>query len=451
MQANVSQRNPQMDMVEIDRSIEAASQTTLLSVWQHKALFLFISSVVFVPAMLLLLFISPTYEGTTWLISGQASLAQEHNQPRPATTSEALSHIAESEEVVLAAVRRIGPDKVGGGPLGHRQSVYQRVRQSLFPTRAVVSPVVSPLEADIPRIKLGLAVHTETSSDVIRISYRNKDPNVAADFANAVAQAFVDRQVLLYSKPGAAKFFLLEQQHFQDQARSAADDLQKFETRTGFYSASDQKQLLLKRLNDLDAAQATTNGLITQKTGQEAALAEALHKLAPVARSPYVSALVDNLSGARGADSQSAIGTLLDRTADPPQLLIKVYQDAMVTLFQTNADLAGVRNLAKQQGILTEALRAELDKLTANEQEADRLSRAVAQATYNADVFAKRMVEEQINDELSAARFSSLKVIQKATIPLRPVSPNYPVASIAILLGSLLAGTGAAILRHLLD
>ena len=437
-----------MDMIDIDRSLETASKAMLVRVWRHKIVFVLIAVLVGAPALLGLLLVRPTYEGTTLLVSGQASLAQGPEQPRnPTVTPEALSRIAESEEVVSAAIQKVGLDKVAAGPPGHPESIFQRIRHTLFPSRVPPSRALSPLEAELPRIKLGLTVHTETNSEVIRISYRNRDPIVAADFANAVAQAFVDRQILLYSRPGAVDFFLREQRRFEDLARAEADRLQQFETKTGFYSAADQKQLWLKRLNDLDAAQALTNGLITQKTAEQVALAESLHKLAPVARSPYVSALVDNLSGGRTGDSQGSVGALLGQTADPPQLLIKVYQDSMVTLFQTNADLAGARSLEKQQRAEIDAVRADLDRLTDNEQEFDRLTRAVAQATYNADVFAKRMVEEQINAELSAARFSSLKVIQKATVPLRPVSPNYPVATIAILLASLLAGVAAALLR----
>ena len=437
-----------MDMIDIDRSLESASKAMLVSVWRHKILFVVVATIVCVPAITALLLVRPTYEGSTLLVSGQVNLAQGPEQPRTSTvTPEALSRIAESEEVVSAAIQKVGLDKLAAGPAGHTESIFQRARHWLFPARVPPPRALPQLEADLPRIKLGLAVHTETNSEVIRISYRNKDPVVAADFANAVAQAFVDRQILLYSRPGAVDFFKREQQRFENQAKAEADNLQQFETRPGFYSASDQKLLWLKRLNDLDVAQALTNGLITQKSGQQAALAESLHKLAPVARSPYVSALVDNLSGGRSGDPQGSVGTLLSQTADPPQLLIKVYQDSMVTLFQTNADLAGARNLQKQQRAEIDAVRADLDRLTDNEQEFDRLTRAVAQATFNADVFAKRMVEEQINAELSAARFSSLKVIQKATVPLRPVSPNYPVATIAILLGSLLAGTGAALLR----
>jgi len=437
-----------MDMIEIDRGLDLASKKILTNVWRHKFVFALVATIIFVPSVLGMLLIRPTYEGTTLLISGQVNTAQQPDQaPKPSVTSEALLRIAESEEVVAAAVQKIGLDKVGSGPNSHTESIFQRVRRALFPSRIIASRPLSALEAQLPRIKLGLAVHTETSSDVVRISYRNKDPIIAAEFANAVAQAFVDRQSLLYSRPGAVDLFMHEQKRFEDESKRASDELQKFETKTGFYSVQDQKELLLKRLNDLNTARALTNGLITQKSGQQIALAEALHKLAPVARSPYVSALVDNLSGGRGAGSQDSVGALLGQTADPPQLLIKVYQDSMVTLFQINADLAGARNLERQQSAEIDSIRADLDKLAQYEQQFNFLTRGVAQATYNADVFAKRIVAEQINAELSAAQIFSLKVIQKATVPLRPVSPNYPVMIFAIFMGSVLAGLGAAVLK----
>ena len=303
--------------------------------------------------------------------------------------------------MVGEAIQKVGLSRLAPNVRPDHQSLFARARHALFPSRVDPAPVQSALDAAIPLIKKNLTVHTETSSDVIRIAFRNKDPVVATEFANAVAQAFVDRHILLYSRPGAADFFQRQQERFEADQHTAADALQKLETRTGIYSISDQKQLLLKRQNDLEAALSLTRGLITQNIGERQALAGSLHQLAPVSRSPYVSALVDSLSGgpapaqSRGTDPRA----LLEREADPPLLLIKVYQDSMVTLFKTNADLQGAQSIESEQIAEIAKIKADLDSLTQNEQEFERLTRAVATATYNADVYAKRMVEEQITAE----------------------------------------------------
>jgi uncharacterized protein involved in exopolysaccharide biosynthesis len=119
----------------------------------------------------------------------------------------------------------------------------------------------------------------------------------------------------------------------------------------------------------------------------------------------------------------------------------------MVDLFKINSDLVGAQSLERAQTEEVANLTAELNVLAENEQQFDRLKRAIDRATYNADVYSKRMVEEQINAESSAARFSSVKVMQRATVPLRPVSPNYIVFTLAAAAASAMAGLGAALLR----
>ena len=128
---------------------------------------------------------------------------------------------------------------------------------------------------------------------------------------------------------------------------------------------------------------------------------------------------MDTLSPDRAA-AGSRIGesrALDDRSSDPPLLLVKVYQDSMVSLFKLNADLAGAQNMQRQQLEEMAKLTSDLNGLSQNEQQFASLKRAVAQASFNSDLYAKRMVEEQINAESSAAKFSSVKVLQRATEP----------------------------------
>ena len=80
----------------------------------------------------------------------------------------------------------------------------------------------------------------------------------------------------------------------------------------------------------------------------------------------------------------------------------------MVELFKINSDLVGAESLEQSQTEEMAKLSAEMNALAENEQQFDRLKRSIDRATYNADVYSKRMVEEQINAESSAARGSRL-------------------------------------------
>ena len=440
-----------MSVAELDRSLENSIKRSFLAVWRHKFVFLITSATVFSAVIVGCLAIQPIYEGSTLLIGGQVNLEQLPDASRkPVQTSNSLSRIAESEEVVRQAIEKVGLTNLVDNVNVRSVSVFARLRAAVFPSTVEPQREVPQVEALLPQIKSKLKVRGEPSSDIIRIAYRHKDPVVATDFANAVAQAFVDRQIALYGRPGAAEFFMRQRQRFDEEFARASDALERFAISTATYSADDQRELLLKRMSDLASSLTLIRGSISEKVGQRQALAESLRKLAPVARSSYVSALVDTLSPDRAA-AGSRIGesrALDDRSSDPPLLLVKVYQDSMVSLFKLNADLAGAQNMQRQQIEEMAKLTADLNGLSQNEQQFASLKRAVAQASFNSDLYAKRMVEEQINAESSAAKFSSVKVLQRATEPLRPAFPNYPLITLAGGMVSAGIGVGAALLRN---
>ncbi len=439
-----------MDVAELDRSLERRMKALILKVWRYK--FTFAATVLIVSSAILVVVLSlqPVYEGSTLLMGGQTNLEQLPDPTRkPVQTSSALSRIAESEEVVTRAVETVGLSTVVQNMRPNTSSIFARLRRRLLPSPAPALPSFTPIEAYLPRIKQALTVRGEQDSDIIRIAFRNRDPVVAAEFANAVAQAFVDRQLALYSRPGAADFFARQRQHFDDEVQRTSGELEKFSVDAGIYSVDDQRKLLLGRMSDLAAALAQTREALSEKAGQREALAEQLRKLAPVARSQYVSSLVDALGPSRATatphppDSRA----IDDRVSDPPLLLVKVYQDSMEQLFQVNAEIGGLQNRERQQMDETAKVISQLNGLTSNEQRFAALKRAVAQATSNSTTNANRMVEEESNAALSAAKFSSVKILQKATVPLRPVFPNYVMFVLAAAVVGIMAGVAAAALR----
>src|SRR6185503_3365383 len=160
---------------------------------------------------------------------------------------------------------------------------------------------------------------------------------------------------------------------------------------------------------------------------QRRTLGDQLKQLGPVARNPYVSGLVDKLTGDRNNRHGAPDRSLDTRewTKDPPLLLVRVYQESMMALFKINAEIAGARLLEEQYQEERAKLRGELDQISRYTERIEALRRAKAQAALNSDTYAKRLAEEKITADLNVARFSSLKVMQKAAEPTQPAFPNY--------------------------
>lgn len=61
----------------------------------------------------------------------------------------------------------------------------------------------------IIKLRRRLSAKPEIKSDILRITFRDSDPVIAAEFVNAVAEALTARQAELFDVPGAVHFFTI--------------------------------------------------------------------------------------------------------------------------------------------------------------------------------------------------------------------------------------------------
>jgi uncharacterized protein involved in exopolysaccharide biosynthesis len=440
-----------MDFATIDRSLETGLWTGLALVWRHKFLFTLSAVILFTALMSIVLGLQPRYEGSTLLLARQNPLtvgATMDGRPAgtlPEAAQSTFVQIANSDDVLRNAAKAVGLDRLMTSPPPVAAGLFLRLRSWLFNVPLPRAVGLSAVDASLPRLRAALSVRAEPNTDIIQISYKSSDPVVASAFANAVAHGLIDRQIAVYARPGVAAFFEQQKQRFDQEYQKASDDLAKFSIATNMYSLDDQRKLLLNRISELRSALNATHNLVAQRTAQRETLGEELRHIAPVARSPWVSSLVDKLAGT------SANGPLPGSVplSDPPLLLVRVYQDSMADLFKINADIAGAH--ATDAAQLTELASAtqDLNALAKNALEYAQLQRKVTEASLNADTYARRMVDQEISDASNAAKFSALTVVQPATVPLRPVFPNYILAGAAAVVVSLLGAFGLVFLRSL--
>ena len=423
--------------------------------------------------------ISPSFDASATLVVGTGRADRSTDSTQLARTNASLARIAESEEVIRAAVQKVGldqlvekpsdeaPARFGVAALLHavmeKLENFETIRPWLenFQASSQTSAApITPLDRAIPVVSHALKVKAEANSDVIHISFQHKNSVVAAAFANAVAEAFIDRQLQLYNLDGAAAFYDRQATLFADKVKRASDEIHSFAQANAAYSIEDQKLLLLKRASELSTTLFTTRAAIADKGAQADALALQLHKLKPVTQSRFVSNVVDELAPQKvheeGAPRELTVhgdhATVLslNSAAPPPLLMVKVYQDSMVLLFKENAELAGLKALELETARQIEMLNRALNQLEAKEAEYLRLKRAVDDATLNADTYQKRAVEDSVNARLAEAKISSVKVLQFAYAPLKSNFPGYWVIGLIALLSGLICSLGATLATEFL-
>lgn len=418
-------------------------------VWENKWLTSIAFAVSIGLAVISYLLVAPRYEASTLLLVGQNAI--EESRDIVGSTSDpsaAMVRIIESDDVIRDAVEKVGLASLVDPTTSSNQggSLAGSMFGGLFQTHA--QRKVTALDRAIPSLSNALDVQREPRTGIIRVSFRHRDPATAAAFVNAIAKSFIDRLLILFGRSRAADFYQTQKQRFDDEVLRAADELREFSATNGIYSVNEERQLLLKRKNEASAALATTRGSIADKTGQKETLAAQLRLLKPVAQSPFVSSLVTTLGGGDQSPPKQADAAAERRFSDnPPLLMVRVYQEAMLSLFKVNDELAGLTNMQDVQTEELKRLDQALGKLSSKEAEFARLNRALEQASFNADIYAKRMTEEQTSAESDAAKFSSVRIVQNANVPFRPVAPSFALFMGFGVLAGLIISIAAALAR----
>jgi uncharacterized protein involved in exopolysaccharide biosynthesis len=290
----------------------------------------------------------------------------------------------------------------------------------------------------------------EGRSELLRISFRYPDPAVAARFLTELANALVAVQADLVQTPGADIFFEDQTKRLQIEAEKSATELQNFSVGAAIYSVAEQRALLLKRANELSTQISTTRAQIQDRKGQKQSIVDQLLVLRPVQQSKTVTNIVNSLGARDYPVTPNAAGTQQSFDDTPPLLLIKVYQDAVATLFKVNTELNGSLKLESLLADELEHVNAELASLSSKESQYDQLKRALVRASGAADHYGARVIEEKINlDIAKKTQLSSVRVIQGADRPLRPVFPQKFHFVLLALLGGLLIGSAIVLMKEM--
>jgi polysaccharide biosynthesis transport protein len=291
-----------------------------------------------------------------------------------------------------------------------------------------------------------ISAKAEGRTDLLKISFRHRDPVLAAEFLNLLANAFVATQADLVQVPGAQIFFQQQTKRLEAEAEKAGADLRNFSVAASIYSVADQRTLLLKRADDLGNLIASTRGAVEDRKGQKQAILDQLMILRPVYQSRTVTGIVNNLRGRDHKEVENSVGTAHNEEA-PPLLLVKVYQDAMANLLKVNTELNGSLRVEKHLVSELEKINAELASLSSREAEYDRLKRVLTRASAAADHYGSRVIEEDINQDIAKkTQLSSVRVIQLAEKSVTPVFPRAAHIAVLAIVGGIALGSAIAVM-----
>jgi uncharacterized protein involved in exopolysaccharide biosynthesis len=332
------------------------------------------------------------------------------------------------------------------------------------------------------RLAKRLKAEPVKKTNLISVSYAADDPQVAAKVLRAVANAYLDKHTVLHRPSGEFHFFEQQTAESRRQLEEAQRSLLRYSAAHGVVEATQQRDLALQRLSELDANArqtrielAETQQRVTELEGQLAKLPERTTTQIRTADNPeLLKALKSSLLelhlkrtqlltkfepnhrlvqevDAQIAQTQTAIVAesltpVRDETTDKnPQ-----YEWAKSELQHAQVQLKALeaRDAAAREQEASYRVMAEKFGVAAVAQDDLRGSERAAQENYL--LYVKKQEEARMDDALDERGIVNVAIAEQPSVPALPLWSTWTVLAIGLVAAGV-SGTGAAFGADYLD
>jgi uncharacterized protein involved in exopolysaccharide biosynthesis len=394
------------------------------ALWRRRLLAASLFGAVLLLAGLYTAFSKPVFEATSLLLVkfGREYVYQDEAgggiMPRNRETLiNSEIQILRSAEVVKAVVEEMGV-------------------ATLYPSLAATPPEGKPVESvAAARFLKNLQVRAVQDADVIQVSLRNGDSQVAARAVNLLVDRFKEKHLEAFGEPQATAFLEEKASKASEELKAAEAKLLAFQAEHPQFSLKDKDVLLLRERNELETALHDVENQIVMARQRR------------LNADPAVPGAQEELLRLRLQERK----LLNTHNEDSRQVQNVRHEIALVEDFlrKSAAEDSGrhskeIAMLEARKGRLQERLAAvesDLQSLPALSQRYRELERAVASKETTYGRIQQRLEKARTSAEMDRQKIANISVIQPAYAPLQPVSPQ-PMLN---LLAALVVGGGLAL------
>lgn len=307
-------------------------------------------------------------------------------------------------------------------------------------------------EAALARLQRDLQVAPVVKSNMIRVRYSNPDPKRVTQVLDALAVAYLDQHLQLHGNSASFDFFDHQASEAEKRWKDGQQKLLEFQQTAGVVSANDQKDLLLRRQIELQAAthqaeadlrdtvrridsirprlqamaqrvetqtrrvpnQYSSERLSTMLAELQNRRTELLAKYRPTER--VITQLDQQIADTTRAfqDAQSRVATEEASDINP------LRQTLETELGRAEGTEAGLRGRLQAMHSQDQSYHGELLKLDQLLPREQQLQRAVKVAEENYLLYAKRREEARIGERMDEEKIANVVLSEKARVPVAP-------------------------------
>jgi uncharacterized protein involved in exopolysaccharide biosynthesis len=310
---------------------------------------------------------------------------------------------------------------------------------------------IDPTQVAIMSMEKDLQVQPGKSSNLISVSYRSENPRLAADVVNTLINNYQEKRLQVLSDPKPTLFLENKVASFYNRLRDSEQKLESFKQTNRVYAFEDQRTMLLHTREELNASASACQTQVQELREKLTVLGNEAKEMANVLPDTSSPEAGDNAEGqlltlkrkeqellSKYKEGNPLIANvrqemkvvedfMAKRKQNPKVLTNKVSQELQKEIVTTKADLASLEVRLIQQKQQLESLDKEIQALDLQENYVRDLRRGLLSSEQMYDAYSKRLEEARISDDMDRQKMTSINVVEKASVPIAPVSPSRPL------------------------
>ena len=327
------------------------------------------------------------------------------------------------------------------------------------------------------RLEKDLTVQPIKLTNLISVSYKANDPQLAAKVLNSLASLYLEKHLAMHRAPGQFEFFHQQAEEYRKALAGAEEKLTNFSREQGVVNPALEKEMSVRKLAEFDAESKGARASMAEDRQRiatiEAQLATLPNRETTQVRTSDNPELMQNLKSKllelelkrtelltkfeptyrpvqeveeEIAEAKAAIGAaenapLRDETTDRDP----TYDSLRSELAKAKTDLAATEARTAATSSLIRSYRFESEQLDRKELLQQDMLRAAKTDEENYTLYLRKAEEARISDALDRQRFSNVVVAEPATVPFTSQGRWLMVVILGGLLASLVSVISAVV------
>lgn len=461
----------------------ATSRVLLYALFNRKQMILTLGLGIFGTIVLGTWLWPPRYEASSSLII-RGGLDQNHIFPAANSSGQATLFVKQEEEInseieiirsrpvlerVTEALSLHQHREIAVS--GLRGVVHDLFRGVVRPVRAAVSHLLGSTTADpeqllnagVARLQEELWVEPASDSQIVRVTYRDRDPGTAADVVNRVVEEYLKQRLAIHLNRSESGFYAEQISTAEAELEALRNQLGALKGREGIVSFTEQAHAFVKKIEGFDVALATVQKEIISVRSKVDRVRNLLKTdpdllipLPEIAKNPLIEQMEHSLVNQRlqleslrqrYTEDSRQVATALEQIEEQN---LKIREQVQRFLDREVADLEKLQAEEQALSRTIERLKKRLTALPEKEMTIAALEKRVTDQDEALSAMRKRY-QDSLVSQATDHRLQNAKIVSRAAVPIDPVVPNLILnLSLGFLL-AIMVSVSAALFTEYLD